>query len=1045
MHLLVPGTRHRLSGEVLVPNSKYHAHRALILASLAGGVSRVHGLSDARHVEYTVQVLRGLGVGIAREGHTFVVDGLGGRYRPRRGSVSAGSSGTTLYFMIGLAALSERPVVVSGQKYFKRRPVGPLLRALEQMGVRLESADDCPPVRVAAHRPTGGKVAIPGTLSQWISGLLLLAPFAAGPTTVEVEGELNERTYLELTVAMMRRFGLEVAVSPDWRRFDVEGGQQARPAELTLPPDIGSAAFAVAAAALHPCDVLLRGITSLAGGPADHPEFHFLDIARDMGVPMEPDPDAGGLRIVQDAPALRAVDVDCRDVPDMLPVLSALGAFAEGESVFRNIAHTRLKESDRAGAMLQLRAMGGSLEMTGEQLRVRGVETLTGARLSSYNDHRVLMALAVAASRARGHSTLTYPGAYRISYPTFLETMNTLGLPMSVQAGRGPLSRVAVPAGRRPEREALAQEGEALAPERAASVTLPEWLRRRAQARPDGTAVVDVRSDHDEVVTWAQLAERVDRAAALLLGLGVRPGESVAYQLPNRVEFVVLSMACWRIGAVCCPVMPFFRERELGFVLRRSGARVLVVADAYRTRRPAEEVLALAAQDRGGLAHLLVLGADGDAARLPASRGGAPAADGLEGDPAVDGLGGGPAADGLGGDSAVDRLVGSPAVADLGAELARVTIDRAALDAFTPTPETTAQLLFTSGTTGEPKGVTHPTANLVRAAAMGIAHLGLGADDVVWVPSPLAHQTGFLYGMVLAAVLGVPQVVQADYDAKRALRALDDHGVTFVQAAAPFLADLVKVVEETGHAPDALRIFVATGATVPRSLAEHASSVLGAAVCGAFGTTETCLATLAAPGDEPEQRWGSDGRALDGVDLRITDDAGQVLPAGLEGNFELRSPTTTDGYLGRPDLTAEAFTADGWYRTGDLAAIDAAGCLRITGRVKDVINRGGEKVPVGEIEQLLFAHPDVADVAVVAMPDERLGERACAFVVPAAGARPVLADVQRLLDAHRVAKPYWPERLELVEALPRNPAGKVLKFELRRWAAGFRAQDTAGR
>jgi len=142
---------------------------------------------------------------------------------------------------------------------------------------------------------------------------------------------------------------------------------------------------------------------------------------------------------------------------------------------------------------------------------------------------------------------------------------------------------------------------------------------------------------------------------------------------------------------------------------------------------------------------------------------------------------------------------------------------------------------------------------------------------------------------------------------------------------------------------------------VPRGLAERAGRVLGADVCGAFGTTETCLGALAAPSDEPGQRWGSDGRALDGIELRITDDLGRTLPAGEEGNFELRSPTVFDGYLGRPDLTAEVFTEDGWFRTGDLATIDASGFLRITGRVKDVINRGGEKIPVAEIEQLLSA------------------------------------------------------------------------------------------
>ncbi|OON82299.1 3-phosphoshikimate 1-carboxyvinyltransferase [Streptomyces tsukubensis] len=997
MHLLVKGIQHQLTGEVLVPNSKYHAHRALILASLADGVSRVHGLSDARHVQYTVQLLRGLGVKITTDGDTFVVHGLGGRYRPRRAAVSAGSSGTTLYFMIGLAALSDRPVSVTGQKYFRRRPVGPLLGALRQMGVRLESADDCPPVHVQDHRPTGGHVQIAGTLSQWISGLILLAPFASGHTTIEVQGELNERSYLELTVAMMRQFGLQVTVSDDWRRFDIEPDQEAVPTDLTLPPDIGSAAFGIAAAAIHPSDVLLRGMTRLEGGPADHPEFHFLDIARAMGVPMELDEAAGGVRIQQDRPELKGVTVDCRDVPDMLPILSTLGTFAYGESVFQNIAHTRLKESDRAAAMLQLNSMGGDLELSGDALRVRGVEGLVGAKLSSFNDHRVLMSLAVASSRARGHSTLTYPGAYRISYPTFLDAMNTLGLPMSVENGAGGSAKGA---SRRLEKEVAK-------PDLAAGITLPEWLRRRAASRPDDTAVIDVRPDRDEVVTWRGLEERVERAAALLLRLGVKPGENVAYQLPNRVEFVVLSLAALRVGAVCCPIIPFFREREVGFVLRRSKARVLVVADRYRSRGPAEELLGLPARERGELEQVVVISESAGPATMP------------EGD-----------SDGL-------------VLHDWEQALAETELDeaaRAALDALVPTPAMTAQLLFTSGTTGEPKGVTQPSEHLVRAVSMEIKHLGLGARDAVWVPSPLAHQTGFLYGMTLAMVLGVPQIVQSEWDAKRALQSLNEHGATFVQAATPFLSDLVKAVEDGGEMPRKLRIFVATGATVPRGLAERAGRVLGADICGAFGTTETCLGALSAPSDEPGQRWGSDGRALDGIELRVTDDQGRVLPAGEEGNYEIHSPTVFDGYLDRPDLTAEVFTEDGWYRTGDLATIDSAGFLRITGRVKDVINRGGEKIPVAEIEQLLFDHPAVDDVAVVAMPDERLGERACAFVVLKDGSGLSFDDMVAYLDEHQVAKQYWPERLEPIGVLPRNPIGKVQKFELRERARGLRPQ-----
>jgi 3-phosphoshikimate 1-carboxyvinyltransferase len=373
--------------------------------------------------------------------------------------------------------------------------------------------------------------------------------------------------------------------------------------------------------------------------------------------------------------------------------------------------------------------------------------------------------------------------------------------------------------------------------------------------------------------------------------------------------------------------------------------------------------------------------------------------------------------------------------------LRTIEVDRKVLDAQPSDPEAIAQLLFTSGTSGEPKGVLHRNDILMRAAAMEIEHLELGAEDRIFVPSPLAHQTGFLYGMWLALLMGVPQIVQPVWNASRALRALNDWDGTFVQAATPFLADLVAAVEAGERAPAALRIFVATGAAVPRGLAERATRILGTAVCGAWGTTESCLGSLAAPTDEPAKVWGTDGRALRGIHLRITDAEGRTLPAGQEGNFEVQSPTMFAGYADHPNWTAAAFTADGWFRSGDLGVMDESGYVRITGRVRDVINRGGEKIPVAEMEQLLSDHPAIAQIAIVAMPDPRLGERACAFVVLRAGAQLDFDRMQHYLYACQAAKHYWPERLEIVTELPRTPSGKVQKYLLRERARELRPHE----
>jgi len=436
VRLVVKGVGEPLQGALDIPASKYHAHRALLLASVAEGTSRIHGGCDAEHVRHTVRALRDLGTPVTVDPAGFTVQG-GGSYKPVRTEVSVGSSGTTLYFLSGLAALAEKPVTITGQKYFRRRPIGPLLAALAGIGVEISSDGGRLPLRVAPRRPAGGRAEIPGTLSQWISSLLLVSPFATGPTVVDVVGPFNERSYVDLTISMMRRFGLHVAVSADGRRFEVEPGQRAVAAEIHLPPDVGSAAFGLAAAALHPSDVLFRGLPAAGPGELDHPEADLLGVLAEMGVPLARDPDTGWVRVRHDGAVLEPVRVDCRRLPDMLPVLSVLGSQARGTTVLDNVAHVRLKESDRVKAMTQLNRMGGRVRLDGDSLVCEGVGQLRGADLSSFNDHRVLMALAVAGSRSDGESRLTYPHAYRISYPGFLDDMTSLGMNLAVDRAAG--------------------------------------------------------------------------------------------------------------------------------------------------------------------------------------------------------------------------------------------------------------------------------------------------------------------------------------------------------------------------------------------------------------------------------------------------------------------------------------------------------------------------------------------------------------------------------------------------------------------------------
>jgi 3-phosphoshikimate 1-carboxyvinyltransferase len=518
-----------------------------------------------------------------------------------------------------------------------------------------------------------------------------------------------------------------------------------------------------------------------------------------------------------------------------------------------------------------------------------------------------------------------------------------------------------------------------------AAEPITEAVREQAARTPDGLALID----GDRRWTWRRLDAEASAVAGALVELGVRPGDAVGIQLPNCGEFVVTALAVLRAHAVCCPLMPFFRHSELVEMLGRSRAPVLFAPGVFRGRDHWAEIPALY-REVPSLRHVITV-------------------------------------------SGHPRPTG--ATVPPGPEFTELAGASAPAPSAPVRPDAVAQLLFTSGTSGVPKAVLHRMDTLTRAAELAAGRAGLGAGDRLFVPSPLAHQTGFLYGMWLALLLRAPQILLPVWRPDAALDALNTHGGTFMQAATPFLVDLVRLVEAGAEPPRALRMFVVSGAAVPRRLAERAAQVLGAVVCGAWGSTETGLGTLCGPGDDPARMWGTDGRPLDGVALRIVGEGGRIAPTGAEGLLEVRTPTLFVGYAGDPEATGRAVTPDGWYRSGDLAMLDESGYVTITGRAKDVINRGGEKIPVARIEQLLHDHPAIAEVALAGAPDERLGERAWAFAVLREDAAELaLESVCAWLDRHRVSKQYWPERLVVLPEMPRTASGKTKKFVLRELA-----------
>ena len=511
-------------------------------------------------------------------------------------------------------------------------------------------------------------------------------------------------------------------------------------------------------------------------------------------------------------------------------------------------------------------------------------------------------------------------------------------------------------------------------------------LEQAVGRTPDKAALVACRADREQPrrIGYRELGDLVARAAGALRSRGVVAGDIVAVQLPNWWEFVVVSLAANRIGAVVNPLMPIFRERELSYMLGFAGTKVLVVPRSFRGFD--HEAMARGLRkDLPALEHVFVV-------------------DGLGEDAFDRAL--------LSGGARVDATPGRPLLA----------------------PDAMAVVMFTSGTTGSPKGVMHSTNTLLACNRSLSGRFHLEADDVMLACSPLGHMTGYAAVMLLGLSLGSTVVLQDIWEARRGVQIMADEGVTFTAASTPFLSDICDTVAAGAPRPQRLRNFLCGGAPIPPVLIDRAARELGLKVCSLWGMTESLSSTLTEPERAHEKSSSTDGRSLEGVDVKVVDSEGSELPAGQTGRLLVRGAQMFMGYYKRPDIAT--FDAEGWFDTGDLAYADAEGYIRINGRTKDVLIRGGENVPVVEIEALLYKHPSVAAAALVGYPDARLGERGCAFVVPRPGATFTLADVQAWMAENKVAKQYWPERVELVADLPRTPSGKIQKFKLREMVAG---------
>ncbi|EFN5353294.1 medium-chain fatty-acid--CoA ligase [Escherichia coli] len=509
--------------------------------------------------------------------------------------------------------------------------------------------------------------------------------------------------------------------------------------------------------------------------------------------------------------------------------------------------------------------------------------------------------------------------------------------------------------------------------------SLADYWQQTARAMPDKIAVVD---NHGASYTYSALDHAASCLANWMLAKGIESGDRIAFQLPGWCEFTVIYLACLKIGAVSVPLLPSWREAELVWVLNKCQAKMFFAPTLFKQTRPVDLILPLQNQ----LPQLQQI-------------------------------------------VGVDKL--APATSSL--SLSQIIADNTSLTtAITTHGDELAAVLFTSGTEGLPKGVLLTHNNILASERAYCARLNLTWQDVFMMPAPLGHATGFLHGVTAPFLIGARSVLLDIFTPDACLALLEQQRCTCMLGATPFVYDLLNVLEKQPADLSALRFFLCGGTTIPKKVARECQQ-RGIKLLSVYGSTESSPHAVVNLDDPLSRFMHTDGYAAAGVEIKVVDDARKTLPPGCEGEEASRGPNVFMGYFDEPELTARALDEEGWYYSGDLCRMDEAGYIKITGRKKDIIVRGGENISSREVEDILLQHPKIHDACVVAMSDERLGERSCAYVVLKAPHHSLsLEEVVAFFSRKRVAKYKYPEHIVVIEKLPRTTSGKIQKFLLRK-------------
>lgn len=481
--------------------------------------------------------------------------------------------------------------------------------------------------------------------------------------------------------------------------------------------------------------------------------------------------------------------------------------------------------------------------------------------------------------------------------------------------------------------------------------------------------------------TYAEIDDKASRLAAWLHEVGVKNGDVVSYQMPPWSEFFILYVACLKVGAVSHPLPVTFNDEDLIYSMNLVESKAFMCPTFHHKTNFEDQIL-----------------------------------------------------------SAVDRIPtlskDAICVHDKTVESHGTITLKQICETYEPYRENPGSksddvvlILSTSGTTGRPKAVLLSHNALIFSETTFSRGLHLTQDDVMFMPAPLNHATGFNHGLITPLLLGGRVVLQQEFRAREAIEIMNNEGVTWSMGATPFIFDLLNCAEENDLRFETLKLYICGGAPVPGTMVQRAHEH-GLKLCECYGSTESCPHLAVPPEHCLEWNGNWSGVAFEGIEVKVVDEHGNEVPHGTQGEEISRGPHMFSGYLKNPEATAKDLNDDGWFFSGDLCIQDEEGRVKINGRKKEILIRGGINISANEVDNNLDGCPGVGAHATIGLPDDRLGERICTFIVQTGDVTPTLDSIAKYLDSIGVAKRLRPEHIEFIDAIPMTESGKVKRHQL---------------